>query len=115
MSRLGVLLATGRKGKNLTLRAVERKTGISNAYLSQLENGAVQEPSPVVLSKLSELYEIPYVTTLEFAGYPVPGSDNRNASSSIVARIGPVSEEEEMALLEYLDFLRSKRKRGPSR
>jgi len=115
MSRLGVLLAAGRKGKNLTLRAVEKITGISNAYLSQLENGAVQEPSPVKLGKLSDLYEIPYATTLEFAGYPVPGTGKSNTASSIAARIGPVSEEEEVALLEYLEFLRSKRKRGPVR
>ncbi len=111
MSKLGSLLAAARKGKNLTLRAVERATGVSNAYLSQIENGEIQEPSPVVLSKLSKLYDIPYATALEYAGYPVPGADNTRNSLGMAARLGPFSDEEETALLEYLNFLRAKRKR----
>lgn len=112
MSRLGTLLATSRKQKNLTLRAVEKVTGISNAYLSQLENGDVQEPSPVMLAKLADIYDVPYPTMLEYAGYRVPKSSAAGTSSTtFVARIGTVTEDEETALLEYLDFLRTKRKR----
>ena len=29
-------------------------------------------PSPVVLHKLSELYDLPYATVIGTAGYPVP-------------------------------------------
>jgi HTH-type transcriptional regulator, competence development regulator len=111
MSKLGTLLATSRKRKNLTLRAVEKITGISNAYLSQLENGDVQEPSPVMLAKLADLYEVPYNTMLEYAGYRVPKSPGAMTSQTFAARIGSVSEDEETALLEYLDFLRTKRRR----
>jgi transcriptional regulator with XRE-family HTH domain len=111
MSKLGTLLATSRKRKNLTLRAVEKATGISNAYLSQLENGDVQQPSPVMLAKLADLYEVPYATMLEYAGYRVPRSSGTAPSQAFAARIGSVSEDEETALLEYLDFLRTKRKR----
>lgn len=109
MSKLGVLLAGARKQKNLTLRAVEKKTGVSNAYLSQLENGGVHEPSPIILAKLADLYEIPYPTMLEYAGYRVPISRDKETMSAFSARIGHISEDEENALLEYLDFLRTRR------
>jgi len=111
MSRLGTLLATSRRQKNLTLREVEKVTGISNAYLSQLENGDVQEPSPVMLAKLADLYDVPYPTMLEYAGYRVPKSIDAGVTSPFAARIGTVTEDEETALLEYLDFLRTRRKR----
>jgi HTH-type transcriptional regulator, competence development regulator len=106
MQRLSHLLADGRKRAGLTLRTVEAKTGISNAYLSQIENGKIKEPSPLVLHKLSQLYRISYATALQAAGYPLPG---RTASpSTLAARVGPTSVEEENALVEYLEFLRSK-------
>jgi HTH-type transcriptional regulator, competence development regulator len=111
MSKLGTLLVTARKRKNLSLRAVEKVTGISNAYLSQLENGDVQQPSPVMLAKLADLYEVPYATMLEYAGYRVPKSAGTPSSQNFAARIGTVTEDEESALLEYLEFLRTKRNR----
>lgn len=40
----------------LTLREVESMTGISNAYLSQLENGKIKKPSFDVVQKLNNVY-----------------------------------------------------------
>ena len=73
--RLGGLLADARKRRGLTLRAVQRAVGISNAYLSQLETGKVRSPSPVVLHKLCELYELPYATVMQEAGHPTSKYD----------------------------------------
>jgi len=107
MERLSHLLVDGRKRAGLTLRSVESKTGISNAYLSQLENGKIKEPSPLILHKLCQLYRISYASALQAAGYPLPG---RTApASTLAARVGPTSHEEENALVEYLEFLRSRR------
>ena len=58
-SKLSSFLASARQHKKLTLRAVETATGISNAYLSQLETGKIRSPSPVILRKLSELFRDP--------------------------------------------------------
>lgn len=86
-------------------------THISNAYLSQLENEKVQEPSPNLLYKLAELYRADYQMLLGLAGYPV--SESRSGSQSgLAARLGHTTREEEHALVEYLEFLRSKRKAG---
>lgn len=110
---LGQFLKTVREDKNLSLRSVERSTGISNPYLSQLEGDKIKRPSPIVLHKLSDLYKISYATLLSLAGYPVPG-DRSNATNQtgLAARIGHVTTDEEEALVEYLEFLRARRRKG---
>lgn len=40
----------------LTLREVEERTGISNAYLSQLENKKIKRPSFDTVLKLTDFY-----------------------------------------------------------
>ena len=113
---LGQLLKAVREDKGLTLRAVENSTGISNAYLSQLEGDKIKQPSPIVLHKLGDLYGVSYATLLDLAGYPVPGADNSTANqSALAARIGHVTNDEEDAIVEYLEFLRARRKKGGSK
>lgn len=43
--KLAELLSLSRELKGLTLRQLERRTGISNALLSQMETGKVRDPS----------------------------------------------------------------------
>lgn len=108
---LGDFLKFAREEKGLTLRAVERATSISNAYLSQLEGDKIQQPSPLKLHKLCELYEVSYSAALELAGYPVPDSSRNVAEQeSMAARIGPMTAREEKEIIEYLAFLRSRRR-----
>jgi transcriptional regulator with XRE-family HTH domain len=111
MSKLSQYLSDARMQAGLTLRAAETATGISNAYLSQLENGKVKEPSPILLDKLAQLYHVDYLMLLDLAGYPVPRAQ-ASTISRLAARLGPTNKDEEEALVEYLDFLRSKRKGG---
>jgi transcriptional regulator with XRE-family HTH domain len=110
---LGAFLRAARERQSLTLRAVERAAGVSNAYLSQLESGKIRQPSPLVLHKLAELYQIPYSLMLERAGYPAPTADAAAGTPMIVdSRLGPINSDEEEALKEYLRFLRSRRTQG---
>ena len=51
-------LKFARKVSRLTLRAVEDATGISNAYLSQLENGQIEDPSFFKMMKLVQFYNL---------------------------------------------------------
>jgi DNA-binding Xre family transcriptional regulator len=44
--------------RDFTLRQVEEKTGISNAYLSQLETGKVKKPSFDGVVKMCNLYVV---------------------------------------------------------
>jgi transcriptional regulator with XRE-family HTH domain len=112
--RLGSFLAATRKAKGLSLREVEAATGISNAYISQLETGKIREPSPATLHKLGELYGASYAMLLDLAGYPVPGTESRPPGSALAARLGPVTLEEEDELADYLQFLRARKRRGGS-
>jgi HTH-type transcriptional regulator, competence development regulator len=109
--KLGSFLAAARNSAGMSLRGVERATGISNAYLSQLETGKIKTPAPQNLHKLAELYGVSYELLMELAGFPLPNSSLAPQAQGMAARIGPVTEEEEEALVEYLRFIRS-RKRG---
>lgn len=110
-NRIGSILAEARRRKGLSQRAVEDVTGISNAYLSQLECGKVRGPSPKHLHALAELYDLPYADLLGAAGYPVPERAGHSASVRLAARLGPTTPDEEAALAQYLEFIRS-RERG---
>ena len=105
------LLADLRTAKRLSLRQVEEATGkaVSNAYLSQLENGKIHKPSPNVLHSLSGVYAVPYEALMEKAGYLLP-SENGSARRKRLAvfAIDDLTAEEEEELLKYLAFLRSR-------
>ena len=58
MENFGETLRKIRKEKNLTLREVEKKSGISNSYLSQIEQGKRGIPSIPVLLRLDEAYNL---------------------------------------------------------
>jgi transcriptional regulator with XRE-family HTH domain len=114
-NELGTVLADLRTAKGLSLREVEEATGkaVSNAYLSQLENGKIQKPSPNVLHSLSGVYAVPYGTLMEKAGYLLPSDEATSGRRRRLAAfaIDDLTAEEEEELLKYLAFLRS---RGPS-
>jgi len=99
----------------MSLRSVEEATGVSNAYLSQLENGKIRQPSPVILNKLSDLYGVSYSEIMRLAGYPIPGRRDIGDAAHARSRFADVTPEEEHALAEYLDFLRERRGRGGTR
>ena len=67
---LGEFLKTLREKKGASLRDVQEVTGISNAYLSQLETGERRKlPSPERLKKLADYYVVSIHELLEKAGY----------------------------------------------
>ncbi len=112
-SQLGVVLSDLRKAKGFSLREVEQATGnaVSNAYLSQLENGKIKKPSPNVLHSLAEVYVVPYETLMEKAGYLLP-AEGKNAGRRrrlAAFAIDDLTAEEEEELLKYLAFLRTRR------
>jgi transcriptional regulator with XRE-family HTH domain len=111
---LGTMLADLRRAKGLSLREVEEATGraVSNAYLSQLENGKIRKPSPNVLHHLAKVYVVPYEALMERAGYLLPignGSEHRKRLAAFA--IDDLTAEEEEELLKYLAFLRSRTSR----
>ena len=109
---LGGYLRNLRSRSNYTLRQVEEATGISNAYLSQLENEKITKPSPHILHSLAAFYQVPYEDLMERAGYikktSETGKTNAKSGRLAASSLGVVSREEEDKLLEYLTFIRSR-------
>jgi transcriptional regulator with XRE-family HTH domain len=65
---VGRVLRHARQHRGLSLREVERITGRSNAYLSQVERGLIKRPDPLVLLELADLYRLDFDALAEWAG-----------------------------------------------
>jgi transcriptional regulator with XRE-family HTH domain len=109
-SVLGEELRRLRLEKGVTLREVEKATEISNAYLSQLENGKAEQPSPRVLHKLAEFYGVSYHGLMESAGYLRPSpvvQQGKVGSVQAALMSSDLSEDEERTVSQFIHFLRS--------
>ncbi len=115
MSSLGITLKDARKNVGLTLRQVEEMTEISNAYLSQLENDKIKNPSVNILSKLSSLYKVSLKTLLSNAKMidkkeAEQEEINLSFAQKIAFRAEDLSENEREDVLRYLEFIKSRKK-----
>lgn len=105
--KLGQYLWDLRTVKKLSLRQAEDATGVSNAYLSQIETGKIPQPSPQVLLKIAEAYESSYEMLMELSGHIKPKSDGDVRRGRLPTfATEDLSEEEEEELLKYLAYLR---------
>lgn len=109
---LGKELKDIRTMRKLSLRNVEEATGISNAYLSQLENNKVNKPSPHFLHKLAKLYGVDYEMLMEAAGYvhdveKKPGQDTLLGAA--LCSDQDLTTEEVQQLVLYLKVLRAQK------
>jgi transcriptional regulator with XRE-family HTH domain len=107
---LGDRLKEAREMIPLTLREVEEATNISNAYLSQLENGKIRKPSASVLYKLASVYNVPLDSLLGAAGIIEKYTPEQSRLLQTIAlSAGKLTKEEEEELLKYLKYLRAKK------
>jgi transcriptional regulator with XRE-family HTH domain len=112
---LGDYLRHLRNALRMTLRDVEEASSVSNAYLSQLENGKIGKPSPHILHKLSQIYRVSYEGLMERAGYISPSDSARSGGTRRKSgRLAAFAEqeltpEEEEELLSFLAYLRTRR------
>ncbi len=112
---LGQYLASIRTDRKMTLRQVEEATKkqVSNAYLSQIENDQIQKPSPNILHALAELYAISFEKLMDMAGYLTSPrahtSGQRHGRAATFAEHN-LSAEEEAQLLDYLQFIRTRKR-----
>lgn len=99
-----------RDSRRLTLRELSEQTGVSNAYLNQLENDRIKEPSPNIIAKLSQFYGVSYQRLMKLAGYIVPGSKD-NSSERHIEGLKDLSSDDIEQVRDFVDFLRSKKVR----
>jgi len=105
---LGQTLRAARDLGPYTLRQVEEATGISNSYLSQLENDKIKKPSANVLYNLAKMYAMELEVLLGAAGIINDAPDKIN---HLLLPLKPMdlTKDEEQQLIEYLWFLRHKK------
>lgn len=114
---LGEYLRNLRLARKLSLREVEDASGVSNAYLSQLEQGKITKPSPHFLHKLAGCYVVPYETLMEKAGYitreePETAKNTKQRRGQLApSALGVLSRSEEEELLKYLAYIRSQQRK----
>jgi transcriptional regulator with XRE-family HTH domain len=110
MAALGHKLAEARNKREWTLREVERRTGIHNAHLSQIETGGIERPAPNVLWTLAELYELDYRELLRLAGHvetaPADEAAKRSPVGAALRAMGDLTPEEQLEVLEFIEELK---------
>lgn len=114
-SGLGAFIRKARQDVSMSLRDVEEATNkeVSNGYLSQLESGKIAQPSPRVLYALSQALSVNYEALMQRAGYLLPTTKRAKGlkhGRSATFAIDNLTADEESQLLEYLTFLRTKKK-----
>lgn len=71
----GEFLKQLRLERGYSLREAKEQTGISEAYLWQLENGKREIPRPETVRRLAKGYGVPEETFLNYAGYLTKPAD----------------------------------------
>lgn len=112
MSMIGEELRRLRLHKGVSLRDVERETKISNAYLSQLESGKAEQPSPRVLHKLAEFYKVSYEALMGVAGYLQPTKNGHGKAATplhTALMSADLTHDEAQTVARFVEFLRKER------
>lgn len=105
---LGRILRRARQHHGFSLREVERRTGRTNAYLSQVERGVIRRPDPLCLLELSDLYRLDFVTLASWAGlashaqYASAGSEALRALIRLAMDMEPHEQLRLLSLAESL-------------
>ncbi|WEK35885.1 MAG: transcriptional regulator [Candidatus Pseudobacter hemicellulosilyticus] len=109
MKTLGATLKEARERNGLTLRQVDKATGVSSAYLSQMENDHVKNPSAGVLYKLATLYGEQLNDLMRAAGVVKSAEveDGKESKETILANqlafyAKGLTEEDQEEVLEYI-------------
>jgi transcriptional regulator with XRE-family HTH domain len=103
---LGAVLHARRLAKSLSLRELSTRTGVSNAYLSELERG-LHEPSLSILLAIASALDASLAEILVQAGVLEDGDAARGRwdTEAAIARDPALSEPQRFALLSvYRSF-----------
>ena len=112
---LGSELKRARRARELSLRDVERRTGIKSGHLSQIETGTIARPDMAILWDLAEVYEIDFDRLLALAGLARAGESSGRARQRMTVALRALEElspADQEATLAYMAELKARRGRG---
>jgi transcriptional regulator with XRE-family HTH domain len=109
---LGALLRAGRTARGLSLREVERRIGIANGHLSQIETNTIGKPEMAILWELAALYELDFARLLELAGHigqPRDSARQRSRTTVALRAMHALSPADQDDALRYMAELKARR------
>jgi transcriptional regulator with XRE-family HTH domain len=110
---LGAVLRAARSARGMSLRDVERRTGLRNAHLSQIETDTIAKPEMAILWELAALYELDFARLLALAGHTGSAeTDGRRRHRMTVAlralsELSPADQDEALGFMAELKARRS--------
>ena len=111
---LGAVLRAARAARGLSLRAVERRTGIRNAHLSQIETDTIAKPEMAILWELAALYELDFTRLLALAGHVAGGETSgrqRQRMTVALRALSELSPGDQAEALRFMAELKARRER----
>jgi transcriptional regulator with XRE-family HTH domain len=109
---LGAVLRAARTAAGLSLRDVERRTGVRSGHLSQIETNTIARPEMAILWELAATYGLDFTRLLELAGYAggeeVSGRQRQRMTVALRA-LGELSPAEQAEALRYMAELKARR------
>ena len=99
----------------MSLRQVERRTGLRSGHLSQIETDTIAKPEMAILWELAAVYGLDFTHLLTLAGYgtgPERSGRQRQRMTVALRALGELSPGEQADALRYMAELRGRRARG---
>ena len=115
VTSLGSTLKKARTGNALSLRDVERRTGIKSGHLSQIETGVIAKPDMAILWDLALLYDLRFPELMQLAGHGsgVESSDRARQRTTVALRaLDGLSPGEHAEALAFIAELKARREHG---
>jgi HTH-type transcriptional regulator, competence development regulator len=112
---LGSLLKQARASSAMSLREVERRTGVRSGHLSQIETDTIAKPEMAILWELAALYGLDFARLLSLAGYAAGAETSgrqRQRMTVALRALSELSPREQADALSYMAGLRGRRDRG---
>jgi transcriptional regulator with XRE-family HTH domain len=112
---LGEVLRGARAAAGLSLRDVERRTGIRNAHLSQIETDTIAKPEMAILWELAALYGLDFARLLALAGHVTGGSTSgaqRRRMTVALRALSRLTPGDQAEALRFMAELKARRDDG---
>ena len=102
---LGETLKEARTAAKLSLRDVERRTGVRSGHLSQIETNVIARPEMAILWELAATYGVDFGRLLALAGYAGAGDMSARQRQRMTVALRAMSELSPADQAEALRFM----------
>lgn len=109
---LGATLKAARTAAGLSLRDVERRTGVRSGHLSQIETNTIARPEMAILWELAAVYDVDFARLLALAGHG--GAENvsarqRQRMTVALRAMSELSPADQAEALRFMAELKARR------